>query len=159
MKTAFLSPLITEDVMPWANDGTGQSELRAVFSFQTEVLKKRIDVPFGFSTDFASVPKGILMWGLFGGRYKRPATAHDYLIRFRICYREKADLVFLELMRHENQLELDWMAACGEEDDEISERKYALEGRATTMYAAVSLYTKSGLWKKDFDKPGYEPIG
>lgn len=159
MKTAYLSSLITEDVKPWANDGTGLHELRSGFSIASSTLGKKIGVPYGFSTDFASVPKGVITWGLFGGRYRRPAVVHDYLTRQRLCPREKADLVFLELMRYENELEIEVMKESGEDNDEIASRKNALEGRAYAMYLAVALYTKTGFWKKDFDKPGYEPIG
>lgn len=159
MTVRFVSPLLVRLVTPYANDGVGQWELTESFSYYSNLLKKMIVVPQGFSTDFASVPKGILTWGLFGGRYARPAVVHDYLTRERICKREKADLVFLEAMRLENEIEIDSLRNSGEDDDEIIDRKSALEGRATAMYAAVALFTKTGLWKRDFDKSGYEPIG
>ena len=159
MTAAFLSPLCVTLVTPHANDGIGQWQLLEPFSFYSVVLKKTVVVPVGFSTDFASVPKAILAWGLFGGRYARPAVVHDYLTRYRSCPREKADRVFLEAMRLENSLELTVLFESGEDDDEIADRKNALEGRVVAMYAAVALYTKTGLWKTEVDRSGYEPLG
>lgn len=159
MTVSFVSPLKVTLVVPYANDGVGQWQLTESFSYYSNLLKKLIVVPEGFSTDFASVPKGIVTWGLFGGRYARPAVVHDYLTRQRLCKREKADLVFLEAMRLENEIEIHTLKESGEDDDEIASRKAALEGRATAMYAAVALFTKTGLWKKDYDEPDYEPIG
>lgn len=159
MSVQFISPLRVMLVIPYANDGVGQWQLTESFSYYSNLLKKLIVVPAGFSTDFASVPKGIVTWGMFGGRYSRPAVVHDYITRNRLCPREKADQIFLEAMRIENELELESMRLSGEDDDEVVERKAALEGRASAMYAAVVLYTKTGLWKNESDQPGYEPVG
>ena len=38
-----------------------------------------VEVPIGFVTDFASVPRLPFIYTLFGGKAKKPATLHDYL--------------------------------------------------------------------------------
>jgi hypothetical protein len=68
-------------------------------------------------------------------------------------------LAFLELMRRQNADEIKAMIESGEDDETVEDRRNALEGRAYAMYAAVAMFTKTGLWKQDFDQPGYEPIG
>jgi hypothetical protein len=62
-------------------------------------LAGRIIVPAKFSTDFASVPRGL--WNIFPplGRYSPAAVVHDYLYRTQTRSRKLADDVFLEAMR------------------------------------------------------------
>lgn len=63
---------------------------------KTEVIK----VPSGFITDFASIPK--LFWSIIGhpaGKYGKAAVLHDYLYRYGIGTRKKADNIFLEAMK------------------------------------------------------------
>lgn len=58
------------------------------------------EVPTGFLTDFASVPR--LFWRIFppSGRYCKAAVVHDYLCDFAAsgCPRWLADAVFLDAM-------------------------------------------------------------
>ncbi len=62
----------------------------------------RIDVPFNFITDFASVPK--LFWNILPpwGKYGRAAIIHDYLYFTLglddIYSRKECDKIFLEAM-------------------------------------------------------------
>jgi hypothetical protein len=67
--------------------------------FQDEVTQ--ITVPAGFETDLASVPR--LLWGLIPpyGRYIRAAIIHDYLYATGKIDRERADGIFLALMRQD----------------------------------------------------------
>jgi len=62
---------------------------------------KRIVVPSGFETDFASVPRLPLFYWLFGDRAHRESVLHDYLYRRdsvpQATY-EQANAVFLEAM-------------------------------------------------------------
>ena len=44
-------------------------------------LVGRIEVPTGFETDFASVPRVPIIYWLWGGRVHREAALHDYLFR------------------------------------------------------------------------------
>ncbi len=155
----FLTLLEIRLACPWANDGTGQWEGTKVFRYYSSLLKQEIEVPVGLSSDLASVPKVPVVFLMFGGRYAMPAYIHDYLTRYRRFPREKCDLVFLEAMRLQNDMELAAMSEAGVDQDEIVERKQALEGRATAMYAGVASYTKSGLWKSEIDQPGFEPMG
>jgi hypothetical protein len=57
-----------------------------------------IDVPQGFETDFASVPR--LFWRIVPpwGRYSPAAVVHDFLYHTGKVSRKKADGIFLELM-------------------------------------------------------------
>ena len=57
-----------------------------------------INVPVGFITDFASVPR--LLWWLFPkwGKYGNAAIIHDYLYWQQKYTRKRADEIFLEGM-------------------------------------------------------------
>jgi hypothetical protein len=154
----FRSELRIRLACAWANDGTGQWENLAPFLYYSTLLRRVIEIPVGFSFDGASVPKLPMAFALFGGRYWRAALIHDFLCRMRRISREKADLVFLEAMRLENEEEIQAMRAAGMDDDEIAARKANLEGRALSMYVGVAAFTKSGAWKTEVDKPGFEPI-
>lgn len=55
---------------------------------------KRVDVPKGFVTDFASVPQ-VFWWRLRpDGEYTYPAIIHDYLYWTQTVTREAADEIF-----------------------------------------------------------------
>lgn len=43
------------------------------------ISNRRIIVPIGFETDFASVPRIPIVFELFGNRAHEPAVVHDYL--------------------------------------------------------------------------------
>ena len=59
----------------------------------SEVLPK-IDVPTGFITDFASVPR--IFWSILprDGKYTYPAILHDYLYWSQTLSRKEADEIF-----------------------------------------------------------------
>lgn len=155
----FLSPLDERLIDPFANDGTGLWQLLAPFHYYSSRLKRRVEIPLGFTYDHASVPRVPGIYAMFGNRYHRPACIHDFLCRQGYVRRETADLVFLEAMRLQNKEEIEHLRESGEDDDAIMDRKIALEGRAKAMYAAVAFYTKTGMWKTDVDEPGFEPLG
>lgn len=132
----FLDRLLVLLDDPQANNHTGQWQVMKPLRYES-ASAGLITVPLGFSTDFASVPReSVIAWGLFGGRAMRPAVVHDYLCRQRVFRREKCDDIFLEAMRA----------------DGIPDEK------AIPMFLAVAAYTLTGLWKKDFDQPGYLPV-
>jgi hypothetical protein len=57
------------------------------------------EVPAGFDTDFASIPR--LFWTLVGhpaGRYAQAAVLHDWLYRTAPVPRKEADRIFREAM-------------------------------------------------------------
>ena len=62
---------------------------------------RRITVPAGFVTDFASIPR--LLWRLLPptGRYTRASVVHDLLYRTPgLCTRAQADAVLYEAMKY-----------------------------------------------------------
>jgi len=62
----------------------------------------KVEVPTGFETDFASVPRVPIAYSLFGDRAHREAVIHDYLYRTDSVpqvSRSKADNVFFEAMK------------------------------------------------------------
>lgn len=71
------------------------------FYFASDVLGGIvIEVPAGYRTDFATIPR--LFWRVLPpyGRYGKAAVIHDYLVdaRFPWCDNRKAAAVFLEGM-------------------------------------------------------------
>jgi hypothetical protein len=154
----FLSELCEKLVDPYAKDGTGLWQLTEDFQVYIRRLKRTETVPRFFVHDHASVPITPVLYAAFGNRYHRPAVVHDYQCRMRRIKRETVDKIFLDLMRAQNDDEIALMREQGIDDDEIIDRKARLEGRALAMYAAVAAYTKTGLWKTEVDKPGFNPI-
>lgn len=74
--------------------------LNDTLSYQSDIAD-RIDVPAGFETDFASVPRIPVVYTLFGDRAHREAVVHDALYRIDsvpVVSRATADRVFLEAM-------------------------------------------------------------
>lgn len=60
---------------------------------------QRIQVPEGFKTDGASIPR--IFWTIVGhpmSRYAQAAVVHDYLYHIRQFTRARSDEVFLEAM-------------------------------------------------------------
>lgn len=72
-----------------------------VFYFDDKIIKKKIKVPKGFVTDFASVPR--FLWSIIPpiGRYTKAAVLHDYLyVNPKLVKNKKeADKIFLQAMR------------------------------------------------------------
>lgn len=58
-----------------------------------------IDVPKGFVTDFASIPRPL--WSVYSphDQYSRAAVVHDYLYWSQLCTREQADNLFMIAMK------------------------------------------------------------
>jgi hypothetical protein len=84
-------------------------KLDTPFLFESGVLGFIVEVPAGFITDLASVPRFVLAYLIAGGRAPRAAVVHDYLCNFpdgtmaadgtlHKVPRAKADYVFLEAM-------------------------------------------------------------
>lgn len=147
MKPAFLSPLRVELVDPHYQDGTGLWRLVEPFLYRSGVLHRSITVPAGYLHDFASVPRLPFAYANFGNRYHRPAVVHDWLCEQTDLARGRADRVFAEAMRLQNEEEIAAMRAAGIDDDEVVDRRAALEGRCQLMHAAVVAFTKSGAWR------------
>ena len=82
------------------DDGRWKLDAPLVYESDVEGVG-RIEVPAGFETDFASVPRVPIAYTLFGDRAHREAVLHDYLYRIDsvpVVEREMADDVFLEAM-------------------------------------------------------------
>lgn len=95
LKIGFLTPLIVEDL--------SDRNWRLVAPFLTQVTGDEntwIEVPKGFETDFASVPRLPIIYSLFGNRAQKPAVLHDYLYSHGGMEKDKefADEVFFAAM-------------------------------------------------------------
>ena len=97
MPSSFMTPLELEylDGRTW--------RLTHRFEFMSEVTESVIDIPDGFLTDFASIPRGL--WNVLPptGLYGKAAVVHDWLYKTRkatthLVDRAEADAVLLESM-------------------------------------------------------------
>jgi hypothetical protein len=70
------------------------------FSFTTS-QGEVITVPPKFVTDLASVPRLPIAFMLAGDTAPKSAVIHDYLYKFKICEKERADAIFYEAMEIE----------------------------------------------------------
>lgn len=165
--SAFLTPLQCEYVPPWRyldnsgwheNDGTDRWQMTSPFEYYSSLLRRKVVCEVGFRFDKSSVPTLPALYAEFGGRYTRPAAVHDKLCREGYVGREKCDKVFLEAMQLENEEELADMVKSGASAEEVADYRVKLMSRARLMYLAVCLYTKSGLWKTEVSRPGFEPV-
>jgi len=68
------------------------------YAVGSEDSDKVINVPFGFLTDFASVPRPL--WWMYPkwGKYGNAAVIHDYLYWEQKYPRKESDSIFLEAM-------------------------------------------------------------
>lgn len=64
--------------------------------YESSLLHKRIFVPTGFKTDFASVPRIPFIYWLVGDTASEAAVVHDYLYTTKFYSRSKSDGVLLE---------------------------------------------------------------
>jgi len=57
-----------------------------------------VDVPDGFLTDFASVPR--IFWSILppDGKYTQAAVLHDWLYKNKLFSRKQCDIIFAEAM-------------------------------------------------------------
>lgn len=85
------------------DDRDGLWRLDAPLVFFSEVADGKIEVPAGFTTDFASVPRLPLIYALYGDRNRKAATLHDYLYRNKTHPRSICDAVFREAMRADGE--------------------------------------------------------
>jgi len=92
--SSFTTPLVVEPI----NDR--QWKLIEEFSYYTKINGKYvfINVPQGFITDFASVPR--FLWSIFPpwDKYGKAAVLHDYLYNQRLFRRKLCDKIFYEAM-------------------------------------------------------------
>lgn len=96
----FLTPLDARKLAPGPN-GRGTYKLLAPLVYQSDLLGKTLAIPFGFVTDYASVPRLPLMFMVAGDTAHEAAVVHDWLytvhaIDGREIDRDLADAVFRE---------------------------------------------------------------
>jgi hypothetical protein len=73
--------------------------LLSAFTFGSVTLARVIEVPRGFETDFASIPRVLWPWLPPTGRYGKAAVIHDFLYRtLGVATRAEADQVLGEAM-------------------------------------------------------------
>jgi len=61
----------------------------------------RVEVPVGFVTDLASVPKFLKGLLNVNGKSRKPAVLHDYLYRAKVLPRAEADALFRQALKVE----------------------------------------------------------
>lgn len=93
-KARFLSTLRTDR----AGLASADRILLAPLVFDSVLLDRRITVPEGFVTDFASVPRAPFTYWLFGGVGDEAAVVHDFLYEKALVTRDLADLVYGEAL-------------------------------------------------------------
>lgn len=77
----------------------GRWRLTTPLVFESLKVARTIEVPAGFETDFASVPRLPFAYLLFAGVADEAAVVHDFLYSEGILTRKLADEVFAEAMR------------------------------------------------------------
>lgn len=91
----FLSPLTVEEI----SDSIFQV-VDHPFDYQSDILPGIIEVPIGFYTDFASVPRFLpLVYAALGDTAHEPAVVHDWLYYSAITDRKTSDAILLEAMK------------------------------------------------------------
>ena len=88
--TAELTPLESNDGRNWRVD--------APLSYVSSG-GERIDVPVGFITDLASVPRPLWVFWPPEGLYSEPAVIHDAMYTQQKLTRVRADAILLEAMK------------------------------------------------------------
>jgi hypothetical protein len=85
-------------VSPLADGKTWVIQRPFGYDVGAEGSSDTIDVPVGFRTDFATVPR--LLWVVLPkwGKYGNAAVIHDYLYWTQARPREETDLIFFEAM-------------------------------------------------------------
>ena len=94
MKSQFLTELLTR-----LSEEDGKWILTAPLKYQSRIYKGIIEVPAGFETDLASVPRVPIAYTAFGNRAHRESVVHDYLYQKHLVGKAKADRIFLEAMK------------------------------------------------------------
>jgi len=75
----FKTKLEVEQVEDSGEQGRGTWRLLAPLVYESDVAATTIEVPAGFITDFASVPRVPLVFDWLGDRGNLAATVHDFL--------------------------------------------------------------------------------
>jgi hypothetical protein len=90
-------PMFPPTVSPFADQTTWL--LTRPFRYQILNTNLVIEVPAGFVTDFASIPRSLWTLASPHGFYSRASIIHDFLYWDQRCTREQADSIMLIAMR------------------------------------------------------------
>ncbi len=96
MISRFLSELRVELINDAANEGRGLWRLTAPLVYRSNVADELFIVPRGFATDFASVPRLIIVFAAVGDTAHEAAAVHDFLYSTHPVSRKIADAVLRE---------------------------------------------------------------
>ncbi|MBF0170807.1 MAG: DUF1353 domain-containing protein [Nitrospinae bacterium] len=95
----FMTPLRVQllDEIDHVNAAGGDGiraswRLLSPLKYDSDYLKKVIEVPAGFDTDFSSTPKGMQQYAF------KASVLHDWAYRTKSLSKEDADEMFLEAM-------------------------------------------------------------
>lgn len=69
------------------------------FRYLSDIFGGVIEVPVGFTTDFASVPRIGMIYAFLGDTAHEPAVIHDWLYYSALVTRDMADDILLEAMK------------------------------------------------------------
>ena len=77
---------------------SGQWITAGVIRYQSDIAKRVIEMPAGFVTDLASIPRSFMWLIPVNGKHRSAAIVHDYLYVTKPdwCDRAMADGIFLE---------------------------------------------------------------
>jgi hypothetical protein len=91
--SAFLTKLCMENA---DDQDDGEWQLALPLRYRSDVAERIIEVPAGFKTDLASVPRWPVIYWLIGSTSTEAAVVHDYLYSTHIVKRSIADAVLRE---------------------------------------------------------------
>ena len=86
-------------VSPLADGKTWVTRKEFGYDIGKEGSGNSIDVPIGFMTDFASVPRPLWMLLPRWGKYGNAAVVHDYCYWEQSRSRKESDMIFREAMK------------------------------------------------------------
>ena len=92
--SGFLNSLRVE----LADESAGLWRLTQALHYQSDIAGRRVVVPKGFCTDFASVPRLPIIYLATADTAHAPAVVHDWLYTSGEVRRSAADRIFLEAM-------------------------------------------------------------
>lgn len=102
MSAHFTSNLVVEQLTEANNFDLATWQVMQPFGFESGLFGISINVPKGFTTDFASVPRVPIVFELDGDIAQDCAVVHDYMYATGCVARNLADLLLEEMMRVRN---------------------------------------------------------
>lgn len=99
-EASFQTRLRVERIDDTSRDGRGTWLLLAVLIYVSRLANRSFEVPAGFITDLASVPRLPFVYLLTGGMGHAAAVLHDWLYTTHEVPRDVADAIFREALVH-----------------------------------------------------------